>query len=341
MAQGFAVLVGLTELDPGHYGSANQQGVEGCGADVNNMRTLLSSRGYEVQTFQTREATFEAVTDAIQALTETARAGDIVVLFFASHGTQLPDRSDDESDAMDETICLYDRELVDDDMWELLCQFRREVRILSIADTCNSGSVFRAIARAGLRTGTEATVRASNPIRTLRTFTPIPEGVGARGTRAASSFQAELIHFGAAADGTSSVGYQSGGAFTQSLCDLMSTYRFETYFDLFHAIERRLQTVYTENGKAQAARFVDDLASPEFRDQSPFTIGDRGAASSADEDDEDEDEESPELPRGESPSSKRRKDDVADLLEALHKKTDSLTRAVDRLSKAARRRRSK
>ena len=69
------------------------------------------------------------------------QAGDIFMLSYSGHGGQLPDLNDDEPDQEDETWCLYDGQVVDDELNELYSQFRQGVRILVFSDSCHSGSV--------------------------------------------------------------------------------------------------------------------------------------------------------------------------------------------------------
>ncbi len=66
--------------------------------------------------------------------------GDFFFLTFSGHGGLVIDYNKDEKGGMDQTWCLYDRMLVDDDLYERLKQFRPGVRVLVIADSCHSGT---------------------------------------------------------------------------------------------------------------------------------------------------------------------------------------------------------
>jgi len=66
---------------------------------------------------------------------------DLFVLSYSGHGGQLPDINRDEDDGMDETWCLYDGELVDDELSQLWSTFQKDVRILVISDSCHSGTI--------------------------------------------------------------------------------------------------------------------------------------------------------------------------------------------------------
>jgi hypothetical protein len=63
----------------------------------------------------------------------------------ARHGGQVPDTNGDEPDRKDETWVLYDRQLVDDELYKLYSGFQSGVRILVLSDSCHSGRVTRAI----------------------------------------------------------------------------------------------------------------------------------------------------------------------------------------------------
>ena len=58
----------------------------------------------------------------------------------------MPDTNSDEGDdRKDETWVLFDRMLVDDELYTLWGKFAQAVRIAVISDSCHSGSVSRDI----------------------------------------------------------------------------------------------------------------------------------------------------------------------------------------------------
>ena len=63
------------------------------------------------------------------------------MLSYSGHGGQLPDLNSDEPDTQDETWCLYNGEIVDDQLYSLYREFPHGVRILVFSDSCHSGSV--------------------------------------------------------------------------------------------------------------------------------------------------------------------------------------------------------
>lgn len=115
MPTGVALIIGLNSVDPKHYSGWSGE-LNACEADAEDMTSVGKSQGFKVTTLLTKNATRERVIERIRAASSTLKSGDIFMLSYSGHGGQLPDRNEDEADAMDETWCLYDGELVDDEM---------------------------------------------------------------------------------------------------------------------------------------------------------------------------------------------------------------------------------
>ena len=63
---------------------------------------------------------------------------------YSGHGGQVPDKNGDETeDGYDETWVLYDRQLVDDELYALWSKFPAGVRVVVLSDSCHSGSAIR------------------------------------------------------------------------------------------------------------------------------------------------------------------------------------------------------
>jgi hypothetical protein len=68
----------------------------------------------------------------------------IFFLTYSGHGGQVPNTGNDfEPDGFDETWCLYDGELIDDELYTALGSFAAGVRIFVLSDSCHSGTVLR------------------------------------------------------------------------------------------------------------------------------------------------------------------------------------------------------
>lgn len=157
MAKAQAVCIGLNSVDPKHY-----QGWSGdllaCEADAEDMLAIAKAKKFGKTTrLLTKSATRKRVIAAIESAAKSLASGDLFMLTYSGHGGQLPDKSDDEPDQQDETWCLYDGELVDDELYVLWSKFKPGVRVLVFSDSCHSGTVTRAVLReSALRTGTLA-----------------------------------------------------------------------------------------------------------------------------------------------------------------------------------------
>ncbi|HWJ31417.1 MAG TPA: caspase family protein [Gaiellaceae bacterium] len=142
MSQAISIHVGLNEVDPAHYQGWNGKLVA-CEFDANDMETLAGGRGFQTKKLLTKQATANALTDALDDASSKLDDGDILVLTYSGHGGQVPDANGDERDRMDETWVLYDRQMVDDELYSLLGKFKPGVRVAIFSDSCHSGTVAR------------------------------------------------------------------------------------------------------------------------------------------------------------------------------------------------------
>src|SRR3972149_2990897 len=140
MPKGIALTTGLNAVSPAHYGGWSGE-LNACEADAEDMAEIAKSKGFDVKTLLTKEATRTNVIDGINKAASTLTSGDIFMLSYSGHGGQLPDLNSDEDDAQDETWCLYDGELVDDEIYTLHGKFTQAVHSLVFSDSCHSGTV--------------------------------------------------------------------------------------------------------------------------------------------------------------------------------------------------------
>ena len=121
--QGISLHFGLNQVDPDHY-----QGWDGklvaCEADAKDMAKLAGAQGFETQTVLTKDATAEALLTAVRDAAGKLESGDILLHTYSGHGGQVPDANGDEDDRMDETWVLYDRQVVDDELYAEWAKFK-------------------------------------------------------------------------------------------------------------------------------------------------------------------------------------------------------------------------
>lgn len=142
MAKGLALSIGLNAVDPGHY-SGWSGPLTACEADAQDMTQIAKSRDFTVTTLLTKDATLEAVQKKIREAASTLQTGDTFMLTYSGHGGQLPDLNAEETDHQDETWCLYNGELVDDQLYGLFATFKENVRVLVLSDSCHSGTIVK------------------------------------------------------------------------------------------------------------------------------------------------------------------------------------------------------
>jgi hypothetical protein len=149
MATGFSIHIGLNHISEEVYGSGND--LAGCINDAHDMQRLAVAQGFQSSVLLDDAATAEAVIAAISGAASCLVSGDTLFLTYSGHGSHVPDRNDDEADGQDETWCLYDRMLLDDELNALWAQFAAGVRVLMLSDSCHSGTVARRLAARQLR----------------------------------------------------------------------------------------------------------------------------------------------------------------------------------------------
>jgi hypothetical protein len=140
--KGRAIMIGLNKVDPAHYDGWSGPLVA-CEADASSMAQLAGAQGMTVESLLTPKATRDGVLKALKSAAKECASGDLLMLTYSGHGGQLPDLNDDEPDAYDETWCLFDGQLIDDELYTAFSSFKQGVRILVLSDSCHSGSVVK------------------------------------------------------------------------------------------------------------------------------------------------------------------------------------------------------
>ena len=281
--RGISVHVGINRIDPAHYGTSGQ--LAGCENDARAMEAIARAAGFSTSSLLTTQATTRQVVAAIsKAATELSR-GDLFFLSYAGHGSQVNDTNNDEDDRSDETWCLYDRMLVDDEIYRLFAQFRAGVRILVISDSCHSGTVARAMvsAKRELRSFLEC-VSPANATRDLdsarfRTLDPVTaervyqshraiyDGIQNAGPGSeAIQIPASLILLSGCQDSQTSLDGAANGLFTERLLHVWGNGRFNgTYQSLCLKVRELMPPTQVPNYFTAGTRDHDFDAMPPFR----------------------------------------------------------------------------
>lgn len=152
MNKGLSIHVGLNRVDPNHYRDGKGKPWDGalvaCEFDAQDMQALADACGFQSTLLLTEQATVQNVVHTITQAATRLHRGDLLFLSYSGHGGQVPDLNNEESEAddqMDETWCLYDRQLIDDELYTLWGKFEQGVRIIMLSDSCHSGTVSRGL----------------------------------------------------------------------------------------------------------------------------------------------------------------------------------------------------
>ena len=150
----YAVIVGIS--DYANFGNEIGGDLPGARNDARDFRdVLLAQKGFQpanVHMLLDLEATREHIVDQFKTwLPSVVQPGDLVVFYFAGHGSQAWDTDGDEADGLDETICPTDvvkgntkNDIVDDDLNKLLKGVPTD-NVVVVLDNCHAGSGTRAV----------------------------------------------------------------------------------------------------------------------------------------------------------------------------------------------------
>lgn len=144
MAYAISLHIGLNKIDKKHYGS--EYPLAGCINDAKDMLAIARQKQYDESYILIDEAgTYKNITEHLTAAAKKLKKGDTFFITYSGHGAYVPDKNKDELDGKDETWCLYDRMILDDDLALYWSKFKPGVRIFMVSDSCHSGTVSRAM----------------------------------------------------------------------------------------------------------------------------------------------------------------------------------------------------
>jgi len=168
-ASSVSLHIGLNAVSPTHYGGWSGD-LCACEFDANDMAAIAKARGMKPTVLLTKEATRSKALGAIRAAAKTLKRGDFFFLTYSGHGGQVPDVTGEEDDKKDETWCLYDGELIDDELYLELSRFATGVRVLVLSDSCHSGTVTRAAMPSTGMVGPTVRSKMMPPSVAMRTY---------------------------------------------------------------------------------------------------------------------------------------------------------------------------
>ena len=288
--RGISLHIGLNGVSPDAYGGWDGP-LAACEVDATDMAAIAKAKDMKPTLLLTKKATRANVLAGMRAAAKSLKAGDLFFMSYSGHGGQVPDVSGDEDDKQDETWCLFDGQLIDDELYFELSKFGDGVRVLVLSDSCHSGTVTRAplvpVTIPGQR---PKLMPASVAMRTYREHQAFYDklqldvakaagkaavdpdtalaNVSASGRLAAivKSFKPAVVLISGCQDNQTSMDGDHNGAFTEQLLRVWSQGGFTGNYGSFHArIRAALPPTQSPNlfalGKAGT-----------FLAQTPFTV---------------------------------------------------------------------
>lgn len=268
-SKGLSLHLGLNLVSPKHYEGWSGE-LAACEFDARDMASIAKRQGMKSKVLLTRKATRDATLKGLRAAAKTLRSGDLFLLTFSGHGGQVPDVSGEEADKKDETWCLFDAQLIDDELYFELSRFRAGVRILVLSDSCHSGTVTRApVPQPGsVQPGAApmARSRMMPPGVAMRTYREhqafyddLQHTIARKAARApeidpdaalaqvavsnrlvsiAGAFKPAVILISGCQDNQTSLDGEANGAFTEQLLEVWNNGAFQGNYAKFHALIR-------------------------------------------------------------------------------------------------------
>jgi metacaspase-1 len=112
--------------------------------DAKALARMAKMEGFEKTDFLLNEkATVKRVLDFFDQCAGNLEPDDTFMLTYSGHGGQMDDDNGDEDDGKDETWCLYDGLLIDDEIGSRWKNFKEGVRIIVISSSCHSRTSLR------------------------------------------------------------------------------------------------------------------------------------------------------------------------------------------------------
>ena len=239
--RGVSLHIGLNTVDPDHYGGWDGA-LSACEFDANDMRRHRRRRRVsQTEQLLTTAATRQACGRGRHRSRRRrpSVAGDTFLVTYSGHGGQVPDVNSDEADAQDETWVLYDRELLDDELYQLWAALsnracgspccRTAVTAEPSLERCaNAASSLRDAKGPGHARGGRAG-RPTPPTRTSTTGSTVRSRKDVRG-----QVKATVVLISGCQDDQTSLDGDRNGAFTGALREVWSDGSFQGNWREFH-----------------------------------------------------------------------------------------------------------
>ena len=135
MARGTSIHIGVNQpaTVPGSALSLSEK-------NAWKMAELAHQAGYgAIYMLRGAEATRSAVSGLLSDAAQALEPGHTLFVSFSGHGSRVPDADGDEWDQWDETWCLHDADIIDDELANIWRIAAPGTRVLVVAESCFGG----------------------------------------------------------------------------------------------------------------------------------------------------------------------------------------------------------
>lgn len=141
--KGYALHIGVDNTGPGVY--TNFSPLSGCVNDAKALKSITEKEQFdEIVLLADSDAKRDRIKEVLSFFADKAIAGDLVVITYAGHGSQIPDTNGDEISGFDQVLVTYDGFLIDDEIYDLFLNFNEGVRVVWVGDSCHADTQVRA-----------------------------------------------------------------------------------------------------------------------------------------------------------------------------------------------------
>lgn len=238
----YALHIGLNQVDPDHYDGWDGK-LDACVNDSEFYGGLSKRAQFDkIIILQNSEATSGAVIENLSAFAGDLEKGDFFFFTYSGHGSQIVDlNNDEEEDEMDETWCLFNRQLIDDELFEAFKAFNRGVKIFMVSDSCHSGSVSRGQPALKMRRAPED-VSKRTFLKNKAIYIPIVSR--SRVTR--GGIGAHVLQFSGCQDDQLSFEFGANGLLTTVIKTTLEQGEHSSYTALFKILESEVPRILKE-----------------------------------------------------------------------------------------------
>jgi hypothetical protein len=129
-----------------NYPGGSDNDLNGCINDINDVAAKLNSlypSAWTIELFKDSEVTKFAFRNSIKNQIVAMKSGDLLLIAYSGHGTQVNDPHHDEDDGYDEALYLYDGVFTDDEFNSILQLIPDGAKVIIGLDSCFSGTATR------------------------------------------------------------------------------------------------------------------------------------------------------------------------------------------------------